>query len=550
MTDFKISNDLILLGASTFGAAKDAQMHRGDAADIIEQRRGANPQEWRLYDRFVSHSDYDRLTIYIGGGPPLKTIEFEAESSNASQGISIDIEALPGGSSDGRLNLKCGSTNLLQLAPTATSLNTPLAITTSGTNSLSMNGFITLGAGVGTSGIGIKMDIAGQGASDFEDSHKFDMIGAGENANRATWRTFVDVINVGGDSIWTLQDDKNGGGFVTNFSITDDGGFNFPLPLPSHAIGGAIDTQYQLLLDGDYFSLLGADLVAAKLKIENRLTAPTGATTALFGVSIDTNIRTQTATQSIANIAQLNLEEPAITDQLTGGGLITNAQTLLISGAPTEGVSNHAIRVIAGDVLFGGNLAVSGAGPHAIAGTPSGIIGLIISETFTSDGSGTLASGVFVTQTLVGASGDTTSLTGTTFISAITTQTETESIANVSQVEINEPFITDNLTGDITNAQSLLIVNAPTEGLSNFALRVASGLTLVQALEIDGELDHDGSTVGFFGTTPATQPAAYTRNAVIVEDRTLLASASATALNNNNVLAALIADLQSLGIIG
>lgn len=42
---------------------------------------------------------------------------------------------------------------------------------------------------------------------------------------------------------------------------------------------------------------------------------------------------------------------------------------------------------------------------------------------------------------------------------------------------------------------------------------------------------------------------AYTRNATVVEDRTLLASASATATNNNNVLAALIADLQQKGII-
>jgi len=47
--------------------------------------------------------------------------------------------------------------------------------------------------------------------------------------------------------------------------------------------------------------------------------------------------------------------------------------------------------------------------------------------------------------------------------------------------------------------------------------------------------------------TPAT--AAYTRNAVVVEDRTLLASASATITNNNNVLAALIADLQAQGIL-
>ena len=42
----------------------------------------------------------------------------------------------------------------------------------------------------------------------------------------------------------------------------------------------------------------------------------------------------------------------------------------------------------------------------------------------------------------------------------------------------------------------------------------------------------------------------YTRNASIVEDRTLLASASATTINNNNVLAALIADLQGNSLLG
>ncbi len=40
----------------------------------------------------------------------------------------------------------------------------------------------------------------------------------------------------------------------------------------------------------------------------------------------------------------------------------------------------------------------------------------------------------------------------------------------------------------------------------------------------------------------------YTRNATVVTDRTLLASASATATNNNNVLAALIEDVQALGL--
>jgi hypothetical protein len=46
-----------------------------------------------------------------------------------------------------------------------------------------------------------------------------------------------------------------------------------------------------------------------------------------------------------------------------------------------------------------------------------------------------------------------------------------------------------------------------------------------------------------------TNSSTYIRNAVIVNDRTLLASASATVTNNNNVLAALIFDLQGAGII-
>lgn len=69
-------------------------------------------------------------------------------------------------------------------------------------------------------------------------------------------------------------------------------------------------------------------------------------------------------------------------------------------------------------------------------------------------------------------------------------------------------------------------------------------------LKIIGALDHDGATIGFYGTTPTAQSAAYTINATAAPDRTLLASASATTINNNNVLAALIADLQLTGVLG
>lgn len=58
--------------------------------------------------------------------------------------------------------------------------------------------------------------------------------------------------------------------------------------------------------------------------------------------------------------------------------------------------------------------------------------------------------------------------------------------------------------------------------------------------------DDDGTDTVVAGSPTGT----YTRNATVVEDRTLLASASATTLNNNNVLAALIADLTTRGVIG
>ncbi|KKM13775.1 hypothetical protein LCGC14_1712850, partial [marine sediment metagenome] len=69
-------------------------------------------------------------------------------------------------------------------------------------------------------------------------------------------------------------------------------------------------------------------------------------------------------------------------------------------------------------------------------------------------------------------------------------------------------------------------------------------------LTLGVDFKHTGTKVGLYSATPVAQAAAYTRNATIVEDRTLLASASATTLNNNNVLAALIADLQAIGILG
>jgi hypothetical protein len=67
-------------------------------------------------------------------------------------------------------------------------------------------------------------------------------------------------------------------------------------------------------------------------------------------------------------------------------------------------------------------------------------------------------------------------------------------------------------------------------------------------VEMNGALNHDGSTVGFFGVAPATQPSAYTPTNV-TPDRAY--DADATSVNElADILGTLIADLQSLGVVG
>ena len=58
------------------------------------------------------------------------------------------------------------------------------------------------------------------------------------------------------------------------------------------------------------------------------------------------------------------------------------------------------------------------------------------------------------------------------------------------------------------------------------------------------------SKIGVHGATPVVQSDAYTLNATVVINRTLLQSSAATVLNNNNVIAALVTDLQAAGWLG
>lgn len=75
-----------------------------------------------------------------------------------------------------------------------------------------------------------------------------------------------------------------------------------------------------------------------------------------------------------AVVATMRLDEPNI----TATGTVTNAATLYISGAPTEGVTNHALHVAAGSTYFASTLEVGAR--FTVPGTYT--TGLLIGGTY------------------------------------------------------------------------------------------------------------------------------------------------------------------------
>jgi hypothetical protein len=86
-----------------------------------------------------------------------------------------------------------------------------------------------------------------------------------------------------------------------------------------------------------------------------------------FGViSLPPKNITTPATGTCPVIATMNLSPPDIT---SGGATITNATTLFIDGAPTEGSNNYSLQVREGKTLLGGDVEIGGALTTADHGT-------------------------------------------------------------------------------------------------------------------------------------------------------------------------------------
>jgi len=122
-----------------------------------------------------------------------------------------------------------------------------------------------------------------------------------------------------------------------------------------HLFGVAVSPNVQFYLGGSFTA--GAALNAFGGYFGSTITAASGTTASIAGSRFDHNITTQNNSETIADVSQLVLQEPTITK---GTDTITNASTLHILSAPTEGTNNYAILVDSGDVKFGGNLSVSG----------------------------------------------------------------------------------------------------------------------------------------------------------------------------------------------
>jgi len=112
---------------------------------------------------------------------------------------------------------------------------------------------------------------------------------------------------------------------------------------------------------------------------------------------------------------------------------------------------------------------------------------------------------------------------------------------------VDAPTVAFAGASTLTDAATMYIGGAPAEGtnatITNaYALWVDDG-----AARLDGDLDHRGSNVGFYGATPVAQSAPY--STLGSTDRSF-SSSNLSTTELTDILGTLIGDLQAVGIIG
>ncbi len=160
----------------------------------------------------------------------------------------------------------------------------------------------------------------------------------GGNPGEVTVATFEDsqvVFNeAGGDVDFRVEGSGN-----ANMLVVDAG-------MDNMALGSTILGNAFLSLNPPSFTSDGSLDDARMVSIIGTLVGAATDTTFLVGSLFSTDITTQTATENIADIAQVKVDDPLIIDNLTGD--ITRASTILIAGIPTEGETNIGLMIDGG----------------------------------------------------------------------------------------------------------------------------------------------------------------------------------------------------------
>jgi hypothetical protein len=112
---------------------------------------------------------------------------------------------------------------------------------------------------------------------------------------------------------------------------------------------------------------------------------------------------------------------------------------------------------------------IQSSGPHSVGATALDYAAWYLAGTFTSGGASSAASAQRYAVTITGASGDTLYLAGENVQNSVTTQAS-DTVAIVAQARFAEPNITVGAGGTVTDAATVYIADAPTEGTRNYSI--------------------------------------------------------------------------------
>lgn len=261
----------------------------------------------------------------------------------------------------------------------------------------------------------------------------------------------------------------------------------------------------------------------------------------------------------------VDVEDLSISGTLSVTGATALGSTLAVTGAATL----SSTCAITGNATVGGTLGVTGASTLTGNVTASGTLAVTDASTLTGNVScgGTL--GVTGASTLTGnvSCGGTLGVTGASTLSGDVTlgsATPTLTVGNSSGSPTQHFLKSDAGTAyqfwySAAVSRAAVGLNASEDmlfltydaagdpvGTTTYAT-LTGNWTFPAAVEIDGDLNHDGSNVGLFGVTPAARPAAYTITNDAT-DRTFNADTVAVA-ELADVVATVIKDLTTIGAL-